>query len=82
MLYEVPLSPSVTDNVLALLSAPEETEALATGTAAEARVRDSNNNDVITGLTVGLSASDIIVDALAVNEGQNVRISSATITHP
>lgn len=48
VLYEVPLSPSVTDNVLALLSAPEETEALATGTAAERSYLVCNNHSSLT----------------------------------
>lgn len=58
-----------------------DTAADATGTAAAARIRDSNNTDVITGLTVGLSAADIILDSLSITAGQTVTINSASITH-
>lgn len=52
-----------------------------TGTAAIARIRDSNNNDVVTGLTVGTSGTDIILDSTSITAGQTVTINSATITH-
>jgi hypothetical protein len=59
-----------------------DTSADASGTAAAARIRTaSGGTDVVTGLTVGLSASDIILDNLSINAGQTVTISSATITH-
>ena len=53
-----------------------------TGTAAAARIRTATGGtDIITGLTVGLSAADIILDNLSINAGQTVTISSAVITH-
>ncbi len=52
-----------------------------TTTAAAARIRDSNSTDIITGLTVGTSATDIILDNTSINTGQTVTINSATITH-
>jgi hypothetical protein len=59
-----------------------DTSADDTGTAAAARIRTaSGGTDIITGLTVGLSASDIILDSLSITAGQTVTISSATITH-
>jgi hypothetical protein len=59
-----------------------DTSADNTGTAAAARIRTaSGGTDIITGLTVGLSASDIILDSLSITAGQTVTISSATITH-
>jgi hypothetical protein len=59
-----------------------DTSADNTGTAAAARIRTSGGGtDIITGLTVGLSASDIILDSLSITAGQTVTISSATITH-
>jgi hypothetical protein len=58
-----------------------DTSADATGTAAAARIRDSNNVDIITGLTVGVSASDIILDSVSITAGQTITINSATITH-
>ena len=67
--------------VLTLLGVPLSAVAGNTGTAAAARLRDSNNVDIITGLTVGLSASDIILDNTSINSGQTVRITGGTLTH-
>jgi hypothetical protein len=54
----------------------------ATGTAAAARIRTaSGGTDIVTGLTVGTSGSDINLDSLSITAGQTVTISSATITH-
>ena len=58
-----------------------DSSADATGTAAVARIRTSANVDVVTGLTVGLSASDINLDSLSITAGQTVTINSATIQH-
>lgn len=58
-----------------------DTSANATGTAAAARIQDSNGVDIITGLTVGLSAADIILDSLSLTAGQTLTINSASITH-
>lgn len=54
-----------------------------TNTAAAARIRNRDNADVVTGLTVGLSAAspDIVLDSTSITQGQNVTINSATITH-
>ena len=53
----------------------------AAGTAASARIKDSGGTAQITGLTVGTSGSDINLDSVAISSGQNVTLSSATITH-
>ena len=59
-----------------------DTSADATGTAAAARIRTaSGGTDIITGLTVGTSASDINLDSVSITTGQTVTITSATITH-
>lgn len=58
-----------------------DTSANDTGTAAAARIRDSSGTDIITGLTVGLSAADIILDSVSITAGQTVTINSASITH-
>lgn len=52
-----------------------------TGTAAEARIRDSNATEIITGLTVGTSGADINLDSVSITAGQTVTLNSATITH-
>lgn len=73
---------TVSGAVLTLAGFPRsDTAADATGTAAIARIRTSANVDVITGLTVGLSGSDINLDSLSITAGQQVTINSAAITH-
>lgn len=69
--------------VLTLSGFPRsDTAADATGTAAAARIRTaSGGTDIITGLTVGLSASDVILDSLSITAGQTVTINSAVFTH-
>lgn len=74
-------SGTIASSVLTLSGFPKSTTASATGTAAAARIRDSNNTDVVTGLTVGTSGSDINLDNTSINSGQTVTITSATITH-
>lgn len=73
---------TVSGAVLTLSGFPRsDTSADNTGTAAVARIRTSANVDVITGLTVGLSGSDINLDSLSITAGQTVTINSAAITH-
>jgi hypothetical protein len=69
--------------VLTLSGTPlSDTSADATGTAAAARIRTATGGtDIITGLTVGLSAADIVLDSLSITTGQTVTLNSATITH-
>jgi hypothetical protein len=75
-------SGTVSGSVLTFAGFPNsDTAANATGTAAAARILDGNANEVITGLTVGLSASDIILDSISINAGQTVTLNSFTITH-
>jgi len=74
---------TVTSGILTFSSFPKsDTSADATGTAAAARIRTaSGGTDVITGLTVGTSGSNINLDSLSITAGQTVTINSATITH-
>jgi hypothetical protein len=69
--------------VLTLSGFPKsDTSADATGTAAAARIRTATGGtDIITGLTVGLSASDVILDSLSITAGQTVTINSCVFTH-
>lgn len=77
-----PCASAASGAVLTLSGFPRsDTSADATGTAAAARIRDSDNNDVITGLTVGTSGTDIVLDSVSITAGQQVTINSATITH-
>lgn len=69
--------------VLTLSGFPKsDTAADATGTAAAARIRTAPaGTDIITGLTVGTTGSDINLDSVSFTTGQTVTINSATITH-
>lgn len=53
----------------------------ATGTAAKAVVKDSSSAAHLTGLTVGTSGTDIVLDNTSIASGQEVTLSGATITH-
>lgn len=75
-------SGTISNGVLTLSGFPKsDTSANASGTAAAARIRDSNATDVVTGLTVGTSGTDIILDSVSITSGQTVTLNSATITH-
>lgn len=71
----------VSGPVLTLSGFPKTQAAVAGGTPAAARIRDSNNNDIVTGLTAGLSGTDIILDSATLTNGQSTTIASATLTH-
>ena len=58
-----------------------DTSANATGTAASAQIKDSNGTVIISGLTVGLSAADFIMDSVSITAGQTVMLTTGTITH-
>lgn len=58
-----------------------DTAADNTGTAAAARIRTGGGTDIVTGLTVGTSAADIVLDSTNITTGQTVTINSMTITH-
>ena len=74
---------TVADGVWTLAFVDADVAATGTGTAAAARIRDSSGADVVTGLTVGLadSSADVKMQNTSINAGQDVVISSATITH-
>ena len=67
--------------VLTFSGFPKQDGADASGTAAAARIRKSDDTDIVTGLTVGTSASDIILDNTNIATTQVVIIQSAAITH-
>lgn len=52
-----------------------------TGTATQAEVEDGVGHVVISGLTVGTSASDINLSSTSIVSGQSVTITAASITH-
>lgn len=73
---------TVTNGVLTFSGFPRsDTSADASGTAAAARIRTSEDTDVVTGLTVGTSGTDVILDSVSITAGQTITINSASITH-
>jgi len=72
---------SISGSVLTFTMPRSDTSADASGTAAEARIKDSNNNVIVSGLTVGTSAADVVMNSVAISAGQTVTVNSATITH-
>lgn len=74
---------TATNGVLTFSGFPKsDTTADASGTAAAARIRTATGGtDIITGLNVGTSASDINLDSTNITAGQTVTITAATITH-
>lgn len=55
--------------------------AVGTGTAAAARIVTSAAANDLTGLTVGTSSANVVLDNTSINTGQNVTLSSAAIQH-
>jgi len=72
---------SVASGVLTFTMPKSDTNADATGTAAIARIKDSNGNIIVSGLTVSTSGADINLSSLAITAGDTVTLNSATITH-
>ena len=76
-----PSAAAAAGGVLTLSGLPKTQAASGTGIAAAARIRDSNSTDVVTGLTVGTSGADIIIDNTSISSGQDVNLNSGSITH-
>ena len=75
-----PAAPASSGGVLTFTMPQSDVSADATGIAAEARITDGTGN-VITGLTVGTAATDIILGSTSITIGQTVTMNSAIITH-
>lgn len=58
-----------------------EATASGTGTAAAAQIKDGDGTVVISGLTVGTSGTDIVLDSVSITSGQTVTLATGTITH-
>ena len=67
--------------LITLQSVPRSVTAGATGTAAVARIKDSSANVVVNSLTVGTSATDIVLNSTSITSGQTVSLTAGTITH-
>lgn len=73
---------TVTNGVLTFDCSPalEDTSANATGTAAEARIKDNSGDIVVSGLTVGTSGTHIVLTSTSIVATEPVQITSFTIT--
>lgn len=69
--------------VLTLSGFPKsDTNADATGTAGACRIRTATGGtDIVTGLTVGVSGTDVIIDNVSIVAGQTVTVNSFVLTH-
>lgn len=77
-----PAAPAASGGVLTFTMPQSDLSADNTGIAAAARIRTaSGGTDIITGLTVGTSGADVIVDNVNFAQGQRIDVNSATITH-
>jgi len=72
---------TISGDVWTLVFDASTVTASGTGTAAKAQIKDSGGTAEITGLTVGTSGSDINLNNTSIASGQDVELSSATITH-
>lgn len=85
VLVTIPLSTTpFTENgsgQLSLNGVPLSASPSAAGTAAKAELRDNSGNVIVSGLTVGTSGADIIVNTTTVASGVPFQVSSGTITH-
>lgn len=72
---------TVVSDVLTFAGLPVSALASYTGTANQARIRDANDAVVVSGLTVGTSGTNIVLNTTAIEAGQLVRLDSGTITH-
>lgn len=66
---------------ITLLGVPKSGTASGTGTAAVARIKEGGGTTIVNNLTVGTSATDIILNSTSITSGQTVTISAGTITH-
>jgi hypothetical protein len=72
---------TVAGAVFTISGTPLTATASGTGTAAVGEIRNNAGTVIVSGLTVGTSGTDIIINATAISTGQFITLSSATITH-
>lgn len=72
---------TVSGSVATLQSTPVSVAASASGTASKAELRTNGGAVIASGLTVGTSATDIILGTTTITSGGTVTITSGTITH-
>jgi len=84
-LVSVPLEAVIgapVNKVLTVIATAKQGTAVAAGTAAAAKLVDGAGADVATGLTVGTSAADVILNDVVLLVGSQVTINTGTLTTP
>jgi len=78
----LPTTPfTVSGAVATLAGVPLSVAASASGTAALAELRNNAGTTIVSGLTVGTAATDIILGTTTITSGGTVTITAGTITH-
>lgn len=73
---------TVSGSVLTFSPTSSTATASASGTAAVAEIRAADGTTVVvSGLTVGTSSADLLINATAISSGQTITLNSATISH-
>lgn len=72
---------TVSGSVLTIAGVPISVVATGAGTAALAEIRNNAGDVIVSGLTVGTSGADIIINSVLISAGQTVQLDSGTITH-
>ena len=72
---------TVSGDTLTFSTIGADTSADATGTAAAARIKDSGGTVRVSGLTVSTTGANINLSTTNIVAGQQVSLSSATLTH-
>jgi hypothetical protein len=72
---------TVSGDTLTFSTITSDSSANNTGTAAAARIKDSDGNAVVTGLTVGTSGANINLNDVDIVAGGPIAVTSATLTH-
>lgn len=75
------VSGSATAGVITFAGFPKTGTAAAAGTLGACRIRDSNNTDVISNMSISSANAEIIVDNTSVALNQLVIITSIVLTH-
>lgn len=72
---------SVTGDTLTFSAITSDSSADATGTAAEARIKNSAGTAIVTGLTVGTSGANINLNTTSIVAAGTVSLSAGSIQH-
>lgn len=72
---------TVSGAVATLQGVPLSVAASASGTAAKAEIRNNAGTVIVSGLTVGTSATDFIIGTTTITSGGTVTCTAGTITH-